>query len=260
MSQQPSAFLVMPSRTAPKNLDVAKALFFPAEKRPVVVRGGRNSILTRNFNDGLCMALQARRRGLDIQWFGMLHDDVQPKTEWWLDVLIDTLESGNYDVVSTIVAIKDWRGVSSTGIGHADEAQRWHPRLRFTFHELATMPTTFTAADVGYPDSPLLVNTGCWVARLDSLAMWVRHGGCFRNEDRIVVNRDGDHFAECVSEDWRASRDWHALGFRVAATRAVVATHWGDAPYRNDIAWGRYEHDENTRPVAEQSEELCVSS
>jgi len=240
---EPLVILGMPTLSGPRKLDVAKALFLPSRNYEVRAAARQASGLTANFNNLFAAALNARRQTDRPVLFAMLHDDVQPRCEWWLDALIAELDAGPFDVVSAVVPIKDGRGVSSTGIGHPDPDQRWHPLKRFTFRELDGMPGTFTAADVGFPGYPLLVNTGCWVCRLGE---WAEPPFAFRFEDRIV--RDGDGYvAEFVPEDWAASRWWWERGLRVAATRSVPLTHWGDGAFVNDRPWGSYQTDEDAR-------------
>lgn len=197
-----------------------------------------------DFNALWCRALNAYESG-EITHFAMLHDDVQPDP-LWLDTLMTEAESTRAALVSVPVPIKDQRGLTSCGIG--DTTVRFGAYRRYTVRELATMPETFTAAEIGYGADPgryLLHNTGCWVADL-------RHE-CFHKTDdagrlyaffdfptRIERDTDGAWFFNRESEDWFFSRRLHELGAKTCITRKVKLTHQGGIGYVNYGTWGNY--------------------
>lgn len=149
-------------------------------------------------------------------------------------------------MVSAVVPIKDQRGLTSTAVAH-ESGDPWKLDYRLTLKEAHALPETFTAADLGCPDRPLLVNSGCWVCRFDPAWTHTRdaEGNLIfhfeiRNRIRPTRTKDGKpHFkAEVIPEDWLASRFLHKLGLRVAATRAVRLLHAGTYRFSNYEAWG----------------------
>ena len=224
----PEVVHAMPSYGGGVHLGVAAA-FFDKSRRDVVKKFGVGSLLCRNFNEAWCHALNSR----PVSWFVMQHDDIGPTQPGWLDTLIDEAESGGFDVLSVAMPLKDSRGLSSCGLG--DSGDPWKPTCRFTMTELARMPETFTAADIGHPDKALLVNTGLWCCRFDS--PWVE-AVCFTIRDAIGLGDDGKFTAMVEPEDWGFSRWAAKRGLRIGVTRKVKANHYGQASYANDGVWG----------------------
>ena len=210
---------------------------------PLIV-GEQASLLCHNFNRLFCECLNLRvqpnvpRRP---NFFSMLHADVSPDPGW-LDVLYDEMLRVDADVISAVVAIKDPRGLTSTGVQDVATSRI----RRFTMHEIMQFPETFQAADTGHPDKPLMVNTGCWLARLDR--PWVENFPGFTILDGLQ-KIGGQRIAAVLSEDWHASRWWADNGVRVFATRKVVCSHFGGLAYRNDSAWGSWQYDKGDGAV-----------
>lgn len=197
---------------------------------PVAVEYRQGSLLAANFNGLWCSALNLKHHGRDIKYFAMLHDDIGP-ADYWLDTLIQELEEKQLDVLGVVVPIKDTKGITSIAI---DGETTWRPKCRLTMRELKGLPETFTSEDVG---GPLLLNTGCWVARFDS--DWVRKVH-FTINDRIVFNKGTDRFEnEVESEDWYFSRLLHELGLKIGATRKVPVMHRGAMDFSNQATWGQ---------------------
>ena len=189
-----------------------------------------------------------------ITHVAMLHLDIVPEAgddgPIWLDVLIDEMDRLGLDYISAVSALKDGRGLTSCGIG--DPANTWSAYRRFTLKELCRMPETFTAADAGYPDRPLLHNSGCWAADLRS-PIWYQDGpngdapAHFAFPERVFRDpqtRLWQHARE--SEDWFFSRCLFRMGAKTAITRKVPLSHVGKAGYPNWIPWGEWEHDWQT--------------
>lgn len=186
----------------------------------------------------------------EVSHFAMLHSDIDPQPGW-LDILIEELDRLDADCVSAVVPLKDARGLTSTAIG--DPADPWQPWRRFTLREIAAFPETFDNAAAGYPDKPLLVNTGCLVCDLRKpVYQTVLEGG----EVPIAFN-----FPTCVGrgpggkfESFRESEDWHfsrrlaEFGGKAWATRTVQLNHLGEYPFPNHgELWGQLKHgDEET--------------
>lgn len=186
-------------------------------------------------------ALNSAKRG-EITHFAMLHSDISPSVGW-LDILAEELDRLGGDMISTAVAIKDSRGLTSCGIG--DASDRWNPFRRFTIRELCEMPETFNAAETPHPDKYLLHNTACWIADLRNPQWWKTDENGFllavlNFPVAAKLNDDGtvQHLRE--SEDWYFSRKVAEIGLKTFITRKVRTTHYGDTGYDNFRPWGDY--------------------
>lgn len=205
-----------------------------------------NSLLAHNFNDLWCTALNLQKER-KLKWFAMLHADLQPEP-FFLDKLIHEAEVFNADMLSAVVPIKDNRGLTSTSIAkpgdkftqfcRLTQAQVNHHDFPQTFgieeaaDALERLPDPLRITDV--PREALLVNTGCFVCRIDkpwSSKVW------FEIADRIVV-KDGLWSSEVEPEDWNFSRKLIAHGAKVMATKCLKMIHWGVSTYCSDVVWG----------------------
>ncbi len=197
--------------------------------------------IPQNFNMLWCICLnncQANK----ITHFAMAHTDIAP-AKGWLDTLIDEMDRVDADIMAAVVAIKDHRGLSTTGLRYPGI---WGTR-RFTMAECHDLPETFSIDDCRHlddrGDDPMLaINTGLWVCRFPH-AGWTHAFPGFRSEHRIVW-RDGLFQPEFDSEDWLFS-DWAASqGLKVYATRKVATKHLGHFEFGNDTVWGSMKTDE----------------
>ena len=197
--------------------------------------------VSHNFNMAWCGSLNMRHTA-GITHFAMLHSDIRI-APGWLDLLIDEMDRVDADVMTTVMAIKDARGLTTTGIRYPGV---WGTR-RFTMTEVAEFPETFSIADVGDPQTEVLaINTGAWVCRLPQ-AGWpdAFPGFCDRYKIEWV---DGQAVAWFDSEDWLFS-DWAAsMGLKVYATRKPEAYHIGEFEYGNSSVWGSWTTDMQTPP------------
>lgn len=217
----------------------------------------KSSVLTFGFNKLWCDALNLRKK-INVHYFAMLHADVEPEP-WWLDKLVAEQQRLNCDVLSCVIPFKISAGLTSTGLGdpHAPrgEAGITGDTRRLTLREAHSLPESFRAADTDCPTSVLLVNTGCWIARLGP---WVdakdergRRRFYFANHDQITEDTEGHVHAETRSEDWNMSYQLHDLGCSVYATRKVKVIHHGDFGFANWPAWGEWDVDANWKAVME---------
>jgi len=197
-------------------------------------------------------ALNASEEG-KITHFAMLHLDIVPDSEngeIWLDTLIDEMDRLGLDMCSAISPLKDFRGLTSSGIGDPNDS--WSPYRRICVRELDSMPETFNAADLGYPDKPLLHNSGCWACDLRSTVFHqeAEDGTCgayFAFPERVYRNpATGRWMHARESEDWFFSRCLWRIGAKTAITQKVKLTHMGRAGYKNHGRWGEMEHDDET--------------
>lgn len=238
-AKKPVVYLVMPHRDLQCNLGAAAGLHFASNnKLRQVVSNYGTSVLTQCFNHLLAEALTARNTD-GVTHFAMLHNDVIP-CRYWLDILMEELNAGDYDMVSAVIPLKNPKGLTSTGLG---TDSLWNVR-RLTMTEIYDLPETFSAKDVSYrpvDNGQLLLNTGCWLMRLDQ--PWVE-GLCFRQQDMIAWSIiDQKYVAQSISEDWDFTRQLLGRGCRVAATRKVPIIH--ERPeFHNRAPWGEWKTDE----------------
>lgn len=201
--------------------------------------------ISHNFNVLWASALNERAEA-GYTHFAMVHADINPQ-DGWLDALLDEMDRVDADILSVVIAIKDNRGLTSTGIRRPGS---WGCR-RLCMTEIMALPPTFCAADLAElePDVAtghafLAINTGLWVCRLPG-AGWPDAFPGFSSRHRLAW-RDHVCYADFDSEDWRFS-EWAAnQGLRVFATRAVYATHHGDMGFPNDSAWGSWTTEQST--------------
>ncbi len=207
---------------------------------------GLHSVQPKNSGNGFddmntlwVEALNAAHRG-DITHFAMLHSDINP-IPGWIDILASEMARTGADLVSTVVALKDARGLTSTGIGNADDP--WNAFRRFTMREVHEMPETFGVEDTPHPHRYLLHNTGCWLADLRNPAWRTTDASgkliatlSFPISAELMPDGTIEHRRE--SEDWYFSRMLSTLPLKTVATRKVSATHFGTTPYVNNKPWG----------------------
>jgi predicted O-methyltransferase YrrM len=202
-----------------------------------VVKYTCGSLLAANFNILWTTALNMQRAGIPLKYFAMLHDDIGPQ-DWWLDTLIEEMESRDLDMLGAVAPIKDMNGLTTTALDNL-EGNTWSQQ-RLTMREVFALPETFTSEDVG---RPLLLNTGCWVCRFDP--SW-NNKVYFTINDRIVFDKRIDSYVVQVeSEDWFFSRLCHERGLKLGATRKVAIAHEGYAKFGNELPWGDWEHDKD---------------
>lgn len=240
---RPRVFLALPHRSGEPKVPVGAIR--TGQRADVRLRPGSTSLLPHCFNRLWCSALNDRASGL-THW-AMLHDDVWP-ADGWLDVLLAEFETTRADVLSVVVPMKDERGLTSTAVRNRETGLV----RRLTLAEVQKLPETFDAAGAGFPDHDLLVNTGCWICRLD--VPWVEKV-CFRELDDIHKDAAGRFHAVCLSEDWGFSLDCAKWGLKVLATRKVPVKHVGAYGFPSWGEWGTWETDrEPSVPFAEVPE------
>lgn len=193
------------------------------------------SLLAHN-NNRLTADFLNERHERGFTHFAMMHADQAPPPGW-LDVLLDEMERVGADVISAAIAIKDTRGLVSTG--ERDPASGAIRRYTLTEIHSERFPETFSAADV-CPGLELMVNTGLWLWRCSD-AMDDFPG--FSITDAIVTCTDGKKRAMVMPEDWAFSSWAHQRGLRVFATRKLKVVHYGGTGFANDRPWGEWQTD-----------------
>jgi len=213
-----------------------------------------------DFNLCWLDALNLYERG-EATHFAMLHGDIEPDpAQHWLDVLMEELDARHAAIVSAHVPIKDLKGVCSCGIG--DPSNPWAAWRRFTQNEILNdLPQTFNNVLAGYPDKPLLVNTGCWVADLrNPIFHETTEDGSlktmFKFPERIIRGPDGSWVHQRESEDWCLSRElWERGCTDLWVTSRVRLTHRGGFLWPNQGEFGKYKNgDESTAAKWRQAE------
>jgi len=194
------------------------------------------SLLAQNFNALWCGAINVDAQGPPVDYFAMLHSDVEPE-EGWLDRMIEEMEAKDLDMLGAVVPIKSMAGLTSIALQNPN-GDAWRPLCRLTMSEVLRLPETFTVDDTGYD---ILLNTGCWVCRFDrDIAKQVH----FTINDSIRFDEErGICVAEVEPEDWFFSRRMRECGVRIGATRKVKLVHAGEMRFGNETAWGNREFD-----------------
>lgn len=183
------------------------------------------SLLPVVFNHAWMDAIED---GFDL--FAMVHADVAPEPGW-LSKLVRILDEEDADLVSCVIAIKDDSSETSTGrYFGADGAS-------LSYADIERLPPIFGIGDIQelYPDTKcMLVNTGCWVARVDR--PWCKRFSGFRIDCRIDWNRPKGERLNVISEDYGMSLELARMdpAPRVLATSLIRVQHlglkWWDSP------------------------------
>jgi hypothetical protein len=209
-------------------------LFLATDQHHYSINTEGGSLLALMFNLLWCRALN-QRPTRQLTHFAMHHSDIEAPPGW-LDVLVHEMDNVGADILSAVIAIKDNRGLTSTGWQDPETKQI----RRLTMYEAVDLPLTFDASSAPAPGHRLMVNTGLWVC--DFTKPWVEEV-CFNIADGIGKDKDGRFWPKAIPEDWGFSM-WAAdKGLKVCATRAVKVIHHGRAGYSNDIPWGSWPHD-----------------
>jgi hypothetical protein len=221
------------------------SLINPTCKHRLKIQTNCASLLAHNFNRLWCSALNDRDK-LGLTHFAMHHADVCAPSGW-LDTMLEEMERVGADILSSVIPLKDSRGLTSTAV-----RDRVTNRIRrITLKELHEyLPVTFDIGDIeehlGVSGDPeLLVNTGLWVCRFTN--DWIRRFPGFTIADAITKDPDGRYGASVYSEDWSFSSWCHNNRVKVFATRIIPVTHFGRALFKRDSPWGEWatDHGEN---------------
>lgn len=196
------------------------------------------SMLPLSFNMMWADAYNKRKQ-LGLTHFCMVHSDVAPLDQGWLRMLYDEHCRVGADITSSVIALKDERGQSSTAVMNVNTREM----RKLTLQECHNVgKKTFNINDLGFAGHCLLLNTGCWICDFTN-PTWLRKM-CFRFHDHIIYDESSDSMrAACVGEDWLFSIDAYRLGLKTFATTALVIEHQGVYQYPNIGGWGSQEKD-----------------
>lgn len=249
-------FVGVPTYSHSVDMGQADALLRASRHSSCAILHHNAPLLAFNFNHLLCQALNNRAR-LGITRFLLWHADICPTIEDPLSVMSDEMDRLGLQALSAVVAIKDKRGLTSTGLdmsGLPECADRPWATRRLTMAEVVKLPETFNASEAAAgidfwdPDHRpvLLINTGLMMLdlRTDWLTEMIEHEAAwFTIRDRIVRDAEGHFRAHCEPEDWNFSRKMARRGVRYAATRKIPINHPGRLDYGNVSAWGEHQRD-----------------
>jgi hypothetical protein len=214
-----------------------------------------------NMLNLLVSALNARREN-KTDMLAMLHQDVAPD-KWWIDTLVKEKETKGVSFISVMNAMKDIRGLLSCGVGNPFNDPWMGLDFRFTAREVQTMPETFTAADIGYADRPIMHNNGCILFDLRDERFFSEFEDgslkvCWDFPKKILPDETGKLYAQAISEDWWLSWMLYQIGIPTAITRKVRTHHGVGQEFPNDQAWGIWEHDQEAQLFRDMSQSLSA--
>lgn len=201
-----------------------------------------SSLLVHSFNQAVAVA---QERG--VEYYAMLHADIAPASGW-LTKLLAAMNDNDLDVVHAPVAIKDYRGLTSTAFATSDDV--WSETRRITVTELQSLPEVFTIADVAeHIDESatiLLPNTGVLLVRCGE---WFAEWEGFHMLDRVATVH-GKRRSQVVSEDWLFGFDAAAMGLKVGACK-IPTIHYGYSQFTTAKPWGKPTDEQYKNPEQE---------
>jgi len=189
-----------------------------ASKNPVFIHAHTSSLLTDGFNTQWCEALNMK-----ADYFAMIHADIAAD-KGWLDIFMKELHDKKLDMISSVIAIKDKTGDSSTALLQEDQTVK-----RLSLAQCHALPTTFRDAKELGLEGKLLCNTGLWVIKLGP---WAKEFNGFSMVSQIVC-KDGQYETMASPEDWDFSIWCHDKGLKIAATTIVPVKHFGSSAWTN---------------------------
>jgi hypothetical protein len=208
-----------------------ESLIQASRKHTIHLQTAGGSLLAYVFNILWCNALNKQPRP---DYFAMHHSDIHAEPGW-LDIMIDELEKRQADILSTVVPIKDNRGLTSTGYLDTRNDGRI---TRYTMKQIMAKDPSFTFSTDS--NLTLLVNTGLML--VDFRKPWVEEFR-FNIQDNIKRKPDGKFYPEVLPEDWNMSVWARERKLNVWATRKARVLHHGPAAFTNDKPWGEFDRD-----------------
>ncbi len=215
---QARVFVALPTYNGYHKSQALMGLLMPSVKANIHYEIGFGSLLATNFNHLLVGARNSQKEAGWTDW-AMHHADVSVPP-LWLDAMVDEKRRVGADVLSAVIAIKDERRLTSTGVVEANGTIR-----RLTLKEVHRLPETFSAADTTAAGivGELVVNTGLLL--VDFTQPWARDF-CFSLADSIATDPDGTQRPLSLPEDWNFSHWCNEKGLRLFATRKLLVQHW----------------------------------
>ena len=209
------------------------------------------SLLANNFNRIFCNAWKS---GFDFMV--LYHSDIGVQISSyegsWLDVLVRRTIELKAAVLSGVVAIKTFDGLTSLAI-QEDPGNIYNFR-RVSVRELSRMPERFIsrldickalALDPA-TTGPMLVNTGIFCMNLRGFPWDKDKWDGFHLHDTIRWNSKGVPDFWTIPEDWDVSRWMFENGYPYYAIKDLVTEHAGGWNFSNQGLYG-YESDPHPR-------------
>lgn len=244
-----TVFLGLPTYNGEFRKEASKSAQVGSNRFQVLTDIEQWSALPYCFNQIWCKVLNLREK-YNIQYFAMLHSDIEVE-DYWVDKLVKILETQNLDLVGVVSAIKDSRGLTSTGL---IDFQSGKCNKRLTLKEIAVIKKTVKVFDIwnlrelGFASHQevLGVNTGCFVMRVDQRVTQKFNGEylSFKFKDWVEYREEEGVFVpQFIPEDWDWSLQLSKRGYRIAATAGLRLDHYGLAKYSNQGDNGLEEDD-----------------
>lgn len=196
----------------------------------------KTSLLGRAFNLVWADALNYAKEGI-VDYFLLHHDDIEPRTMGWLDVMVEESRRVGAAVLSAVVPMKCEGGKESSTAMHLPGT--WKTR-KFKMEEVWRLPETFCTADVkrimNLPGE-LVNNSGLMLIDLNRPEFRRCTDGyadfLFTVQDRMPVDAEGKFKVETWSEDWDFSARCNKAGLPVYSTWKIEVMHYGGGEWSN---------------------------
>lgn len=199
------------------------------QRRNVEFMWPQNSLLCKCFNMGWSQALNYRP---DMTRWVMIHSDVAPVPENWIDILLDIMDEQKCHVMSLVVPIKmgDGRSTSTGWETPESKGLDFFEREQLHMDTLEKWPETITNKWLmENHNKRLLINTGCMVVKFDE--PWVEEF-CFNIQDGLEKDENGTWGCKVNSEDWNMSQWMSERGIPYGCTREIPVAHCGNHIWR----------------------------
>ena len=172
----------------------------------------------------------------DCDYWIMLHSDIKPVGDNWVDVLLGELEVENLSVISAVAAIKTPEGLTSTAV----DTRESFPR-RLTLKEINAGPETLTNEKCKkIYGKRLLINTGVMAWKMKDMRPLIPELP-FEFHDRFIT-RTGPQgpymLPDFMPEDWLMSRRLDEKGIAYGATRRLHTIHKGAFEFDSSKVFG----------------------
>lgn len=232
---RPRVFITTPTR-GPCAVEQTFSRYIATRNAALMPGFSKGSLLGRQFNKLWADALDYAEAGV-TDYLLIHHDDIEPVTPSWLDLMIEDMQKFNAAIMCPVVPLKSHRGDTSTAMNIPGT---WKTR-KLMLDECWKLPQTFCAEDVRSIlglKGELVINSGLLLIDLRRPEFHEddENGHAkflFTVQDRIVRGKDGKRVPECWSEDWDFSARCNAAGLPVYATWKIGVIHHGGGEWGN---------------------------
>ena len=194
---------------------------FKASKNHVELKISDTSLLALNFNKIMVEAYNEK-----CSYFVILHSDIEILTVFWIDKMVNIMQTKDLGVLSVVSPIKSEKGLTSTALDMETSIRKLS-----MFEISMSLPLTFTSIDTfeAFNNGNLLINTGVIcvdTSKVDPTQCY------FSIEDRII-KKDEKYDVTNISEDWNFSRMLIKNKVKYGATREISIKHYGNTYWDN---------------------------